>query len=67
VTFLESELRNRKNNSFLLTQTGFITIVIKAGGMEACKKCATPATTTPVGAGIYGELLKKDWEYVSFV
>jgi hypothetical protein len=41
--------------------------VIKAGGMEDCNKCATPATTTPVGADIDGALLKEDWEYASIV
>jgi hypothetical protein len=41
--------------------------VIKAGGMEDCKKCVTPATTTPVEADIDGNLFKEDWEYDSIV
>jgi hypothetical protein len=41
--------------------------VIKAGGMEDCNTCATPATTTPVGADIDGDLFKEDWEYASIV
>jgi hypothetical protein len=35
--------------------------------MEDCNKCATPETTTPVGADIDGELFKEDLEYASIV
>jgi hypothetical protein len=41
--------------------------VIKAGGMEDRFKCDTPETTTPVGSGIDGDLLKEHWEYASIV
>jgi hypothetical protein len=41
--------------------------VIKAGGMEDCNKCATPAETTPVGLDIDGEAFNETWEYASVV
>jgi hypothetical protein len=58
--FLESGLKKQEDNAFLLTQTELIENVIKAGGMEDCNKCATPAETTPVGAeyaSVVGRLL----------
>jgi hypothetical protein len=54
-------IENQKGNAFLLTQTGLIEKVTKAGGMEDCNKCATPAETTPVGAGIDGETFNETW------
>jgi hypothetical protein len=65
--FLGIRIEKQKVNAFLLTQTGLIEKVIKAGGMEDCNKCATPAKTLPVGADIDGEALNETWEYASVV
>jgi hypothetical protein len=35
--------------------------------VEDINKCATLATTTPVGADIDGALFQEDWEYTSIV
>jgi hypothetical protein len=35
-------IEKQKGSAFLLTQTGLIEKLIKAGGMEDCNKCATP-------------------------
>jgi hypothetical protein len=63
---LESELE-KNGNAFILTQTGLIKKVIRAGGMEDCNKCATPSETTPVRADIDGESFNETWEYASVV
>jgi hypothetical protein len=55
----------KKGNSFLLTQTGLIEKVVKAGGMEDCNKVATPTETSPVGADQDGLPFNETWEYAS--
>jgi hypothetical protein len=54
-------IEKQKGNAFLLSQTGLIEKVIKAGGMEDCNKCATPSETKPVGADIDGEAFNETW------
>jgi hypothetical protein len=65
--FLGIRIEKQKGNSFLLTQTGLIEKVIKAGGMEDCNKVATPAEESPVGAGLDGLPLNETCEYASLV
>jgi hypothetical protein len=54
-------------HSFLLTQTGLIEKVIKAGGIEDCNKVATPAEASPVGADLDGLPFNETWEYAPLV
>jgi hypothetical protein len=61
------EIEKQKDNDFLLTQTGLIEKLFKAGGMENCNKCATHVETTPGEADIYGEVFNDTWEYASVV
>jgi hypothetical protein len=65
--FLGIRIEKQKWNSFLLTQTGLIEKVIKAGGMEDCNKVATPAETSPVGDDLDGLHFNETWEYASLV
>jgi hypothetical protein len=65
--FLGIKIEKQKGNSFLLTQTGLIEKVIKAGGMEDCNKVSTPAETPPVGADLDGLTFNETWEYASLV
>jgi hypothetical protein len=57
----------KKSRYCVLTQTGLIEKVTKAGGMEDCNKCTTPVQTTPVGDYIDGEAFNETWEYDSVV
>jgi hypothetical protein len=52
--FIGIRIEKKKGNSFLLTQTGMIEKVIKAGGMEYCNKVATPSEASPIGADLDG-------------
>jgi hypothetical protein len=65
--YLAIRIEKQKGNAFILTQTGLIEKVIKAGGMEDCNKCANQAETTPMGADIDGEAFNDTWEYASVV
>jgi hypothetical protein len=65
--FLRIGIEKQKGNTFLLTKTGLIDKVIKAGGMEDCNKVATPAEAAPVGADIDVLPFKETWEYASII
>jgi hypothetical protein len=65
--FLGIRIEKQKGNSFILTQTGLIEKVIKAGGMEDCNKVATPVETSPVVADLHVLPLNETWEYASLV
>jgi hypothetical protein len=65
--FLRIRIEKQKGDSFLLTQTGLIEKVIKAGGMEDCNKVSTPAEASPVESDLDGLPFNETWEYASLV
>jgi hypothetical protein len=60
--FFRIRIEKQKRNYCLLTQTGLIENTIKDGGMEDCKKVATPAE-----ADLDRLPFNETWEYASIV
>jgi hypothetical protein len=65
--FLGIRIAKQGDGVFLLTQTGLIEKVIKAGGMDTAHLVRTPASTTALGSDKDGDVFNEDWEYVTVV
>jgi hypothetical protein len=65
--FLGIRISKQKDGTFLLNQTGLISKVIEAAGMNTCNKVATPALPLPVGSDLNGDPFDESWEYSSTI
>jgi hypothetical protein len=65
--FMGIRIAKQKDGTFLLTQTGLISKVIEAAGMNTCNKVSTPALPLPVGADLHGDSFVESWEYASII
>jgi hypothetical protein len=61
--FLGIQIEKKKNNEFLLTQTGLIDKVLAVTKMSECNGCDTPATIDPLHADKDGEPFDEEWAY----
>jgi hypothetical protein len=61
--FLGIRIEKGPNNSFILSQSGLISKVLKTVDMEECNSVATPASTTPLHSDKEGPDMNKSWEY----
>jgi hypothetical protein len=65
--FLGICIAKQKDGTFLLTQTGLISKVIDAAGMNTCNKVSTSALPLTVGADLHGDPFDESWEYASII
>jgi len=65
--FLGIRIAKTGDKEFNLSQTGLITKVLKASGMEESRACPTPAVGTPLGSDKEGAPFDEDWEYATVV
>ena len=61
--FLGIRIEKRAHRSFTLSQTGLISKVLKASGMEDSNSAPTPAAPTPLCIDKYGDAFEESWEY----
>jgi Reverse transcriptase (RNA-dependent DNA polymerase) len=61
--FLGIQIEKKKDNEFLLTQTGLIDKVLAVTKMSECNGCDSPATIDPLHADKDGEPFDEEWAY----
>jgi hypothetical protein len=61
--FLGIQIEKKKDNEFLLTQTGLIDKVLAVTKMGECNGCDTPSTIDPLHADKDGEPFDEEWAY----
>ena len=59
--FLGIRIEKRAHRSFTLSQTGLISKVLKASGMEDSNSAPTPAAPTPHCIDKYGDAFEESW------
>ena len=59
--------KDKTKKTVTLKQTGLIDKVISTLDMKDCNGKLTPALKVPLGADLYGDPFKEDWEYASVI
>jgi Reverse transcriptase (RNA-dependent DNA polymerase). len=65
--FLGIRIQKKGKDSFVLTQTGLISKVLAATGMEDCKPVSTPTGKVALGSDLEGDVINEKWKYSTVI